>query len=420
MRFRQVALAMAALTSTALVSGCGGGADGRTAATAPAAPPRASASAGTGGTAGAPGQGGGSAFRAQGLVISAWCTVPASRPATVTVRGFDPSSWQVVATAEFTLPPTVAFSSASFQEPSALTQLCGTPGQAATPDDTFGPRVRRLFDRDFSKLAVVTSDAKTGATHVGYVDRAGKFTDLTGDATGFGSTLKEQDPQFAPDGDAVWFTYTDGSGKDHIASRPLSGSHQLADLWTGSANGRVNLAVGGDPLRGVIGNRLYFSPDGKRVVGYVDGEGANAVPLTATGMLPASATPIPIHDLDCAVSGWVDNHTVLCAYSPGAGRSADGKDYTNNLWTEDVDRMASLDWEHGKEAAGPLLLPATDRTNRPVAISPDGKRVLFRSTQGKTEQAYVTDLAPGGQPQQITAKDAADALGSLDVVLEWR
>ncbi|WP_405359697.1 hypothetical protein OG535_12595 [Kitasatospora sp. NBC_00085] len=157
-----------------------------------------------------------------------------------------------MASVEFTLPP-AAVGSRQGTRLSALQELCagnfpnpGSSGEEAS-DSAFGPRIRQLFDHDFSRLAVVTVDDKTGANHVGYVDLAGHFTDLTGTSSGFTSLPKEKDALFAPDGGSVWFTYRDPNGQDHIASRDLSADHRLTEQWSGSsaAFGDLGLSLGG-------------------------------------------------------------------------------------------------------------------------------------------------------------------------------
>ncbi len=364
-------------------------------------------------------------FRDHDLVISAGCTVPGSRPAKVWVHGFEPGSWKTVASVEFTLPAAAVVGSRQGDKLSAIQELCagnfpnpGSSGEEAS-DSAFGPRIRQLFDHDFSRLAIVTADDKTGASHVGYVDLAGHFTDLTGTPSGFTSVPKEKGALFAPDGGSVWFTYRDPNGQDHIASRDLTADHRLTEQWSGPSAGfgDLDLALGGTPMHGVTGGSVYFSPDGKRAVGYVDGEGKNVVTVTANGALKANGSAGKIKDMECRPSGWVDNHTLLCAPAALGGAKPP---YQNNLWTLDVDRMHPDDYENAKDAAGPVLLPATDRKNLPKAISADGKKLLFRSVQGSQETAFVTDLTPGAQPQQITPDEAATSLGYVDVPLEWR
>ncbi|MEU8919609.1 hypothetical protein AB0D10_01565 [Kitasatospora sp. NPDC048545] len=111
---------------TRLVAGCGG--SGRQPATAsggPGAAPPAQASqqqqqqqqksppAATNAT-----------FRDHDLVISAVCTVPASRPAKVWVHGFEPGSWKTVVSVEFTLPAAVVVGSRQGVKLSAIQELC--------------------------------------------------------------------------------------------------------------------------------------------------------------------------------------------------------------------------------------------------------------------------------------------------------
>ncbi|MGA5822434.1 hypothetical protein ACPC54_31780 [Kitasatospora sp. NPDC094028] len=364
-------------------------------------------------------------FRDRDLVISAGCTVPASRPAKVWVEAFEPGSWKKVTEVEFTVPATAVVGARSGDKLSALQELCAgnfpSPGGGTDNplDNASGPRIRQLFDHDFSRLALVTTDDRTGASHVGYVDLKGTFTDLTGAGAGFTSTPKEKDALFAPDGGSVWFTYRDPNGQDHIASRELAGDHKLTEQWSGApaAFGDLALTLGGNPLHGVTGGHVRFSPDGKRAVGYVDGEGQHVVTVTSSGLLKRDGNTGRIKDYDCRVSGWIDGHTLLCAPAAVVGPKPP---YQNNLWSLDIDRMNPTDNSNSKDGVGPVLLPATDRENIPQAISADGKKLLFRSLQGKQETAFVTGLTPGTQPEQVTPQDAATALGYNDVVLEWR
>ncbi|BFV58419.1 hypothetical protein KCMC57_up35230 [Kitasatospora sp. CMC57] len=419
MRFTHRASGIATALAVALLAGCGGTTG--TAGTAGTASPPSGAAAGDSASGGSTE---GSAFRAKDLVISAGCTVPASRPATVWVHGYDPATWNRVASVEFTLPAQAVIDKRDHEELSALYSLCAEnlPHQepddgTATSDAAFGPRVRQLFDRDFTKLAVVTADDRTGARHVGYVDRAGKFTDLTGDGDGFASTPKEQDALFAPDGESVWFTHLDAARRQHIASRSLSGAHQITEQWAGEPPSTLDniLLLGGSPLRGLLGPTPYVSPDGKRVAGFVSGHGPSVTPVTASGPLGTKGL-LRIPDFACEPAGWVDAHTLLCT----PDRTIPGTEHLNNIWTIDVDQLRPEESSKPTDGAGPDLLPVTDRRNLPLAVSADGKRLLFRSVQGKVEQPYVTALTPGAQPQQITAQEAATALGYGDVVLEWR
>ncbi|OKK16199.1 hypothetical protein AMK16_26255 [Streptomyces sp. CB00455] len=417
---RVSAFAAAVLALPLLAACASSGTTGTTGATG-TVPPGSGAPAAPNAAGGSTGD---ATFRGKDLVISAGCTVPASRPATVWVQGFDPSTWKKVASVEFTLPAQAVIDKRDGEELSALYSLCAenlpheepAVGLAAS-DMAFGPRVRQLFDRDFTKLAVVTADDKAGARHVGYVDRTGKFTDLTGDGSGFSTTPKEQDALFAPDGESVWFTHLDATRQQHIASRSTSGTHQLTEQWASEKPATVDsiLMLGGTPLRGVLGESPRFSPDGKRVADFILGRGRSIAPVTANGPLPTNSA-VPLPDFECQPSGWLDDHTLLCAHD------ASGRDlkHVNNFWTVDVDRLRPENSSQATDGAGPDLLPVTDRKNLPLAVSSDGKRLLFRSVQGKVEQPYVTALTPGAQPQQISAQDAATALGYGDVVLEWR
>lgn len=232
------ALAVAAVVLP-LVAGCGGGHDG-----SGSDAKGAKATAGQRGGTKDVGQGSG-AFPDRGVIVTASCSVPASNPASVTVTGWDPTTWKRTVSRTFTVPAEAVVAEAD-EVASPLVELCADnfPGVGTSEE---GPRavavtrLRQLFDKDFSRMAVVLIDRETEATGVGYVDASGKLTKLSGEqGEDFGDTPKEENAVFAQDGSAVWFTETDSSDHVRIAGRSVTGDHAVTEqagamavTWTG-------------------------------------------------------------------------------------------------------------------------------------------------------------------------------------------
>ncbi|WP_433513473.1 hypothetical protein ACQP2T_59520 [Nonomuraea sp. CA-143628] len=260
------------------------------------------------------------------------------------------------------------------------------------------PEKGSLFDQDFTKMAVVTEDPQTAATHVGYVDRAGKFTDLTGNED-FGNTPHEENAAFSRDGSAVWFTYevTDQPGistKDRVASRALAGDHKAIDqLEVRTANHMNLIMVGRSPSRAVVAGSAFLSPDGKRLLAE---SRVLEVPAEGQGVGPDLVDKGRY--VSCGTGGWLDNDTVLC--------SADG-------------RFAALDIASGARAGAPIV-PSNDYSNHAMVISPDGQRFAFLSQKGAAINYYLCDTKPGSTPQKVERTGKFSTLGDTAAFIEWR
>ncbi|MFJ7337935.1 hypothetical protein ACIQUU_32400 [Streptomyces sp. NPDC101116] len=402
-----------------LVAGCGGGPGG----TGPDAK-GAKATAGQQGAGKNAGQGGG-AFPDKGVIVTASCSVPASKPATVTVTGWDPATWEQTVSRTFTVPAEAVVAEAD-DVASPLVELCADnfPGVGASED---GPRavaatrLRQLFDKDFSRMAVVLIDRETEATGVGYVDTRGKLTKLSGaPSDDFGDTPREEDAVFAQNGSAVWFTETDSSDRVRIASRSVAGEHAVTEQADGDGDymDGAGLALAGDPVRGLFGKEVRVSPDGRKATAFITWQGYNVVDVPqGSALLKAKrvkATGIP-SEADCYPYGWVDDTAVLCGSRLGKAEDPKRK---NSFWTLDTSRLdGTADLPKG--ALGDPIIPATDRKNTVRTVSQDGKQMIFASLQGTRLEFFVSATTPGATPKKITAKGADRALRVGDV-LEWR
>jgi hypothetical protein len=376
------------------------------------------------------GGGAGADFHQSNIVISLSCTpAAAGAGASIQVDGWDPQSWHRKAHAEFTLPASVLTAQPTDGQPGhtgGVYDLCNAGRRELTDSDLYGSRVqpadsvivsrvRPIFDQDFTKIAVVIRDENTKATHVGYVDRSGKLTDLTdltGSADGFGVTPYEQNPVFAPDGSSVWFTYPDPQDQDvtHIASRPLAGDHKLVDQWHGDGNRLLTLSLVGTPVRGLLADAVHVSPDGRRMAAWANVSGAVFDIPARTGRLTKETAVHPVSlqpkgPTTCSdVIGWTDNHTVLCA----GGNSASSYDI---FVTQDVDTPTA--------PTSAAILPANDRQNFAQVISPDGKQFVFVSQQGDVKSFYVSATTPGSTPAKV--EPSADfTLPDTAIMVDWR
>ncbi|MEU7855615.1 hypothetical protein [Nonomuraea sp. NPDC049141] len=335
-------------------------------------------------------------FTQQNMIITAVCSPGNGSGGVISVDGWNPQSWKHLAHAEFQLPDTAIVESDRATPNTAVRQLCEPDELPADAGDVTA--IRSLFDQDFTKMAVVTEDPQTEAAHVGYVDRAGKFTDLTGNE-GFGNTPHEHNAAFSRDGSAVWFTYEASdsgyySTKNRIASRALAGDHKVVDQLEIGIVGETNLImVGRTPSRAVLASSAFLSPDGERLLA----EG-RVLDVPAEGQAVGPDLVEKGRDISCGSGGWLDNDTVLC--------STDG-------------RFAALDIASGAKPGAPIV-PSNDYNNHAMVISPDGQRFAFLSEKGAAKNYYLCDTKPGSTPQKVERTGEFSTLGDTAAFIEWR
>ncbi|TDO66437.1 hypothetical protein EV651_1042 [Kribbella sp. VKM Ac-2571] len=333
-------------------------------------------------------------FSQGGMVVTAQCSPGDSGGGLVTVDGWNPQTLQKMAHAEFQLPDTVLTKPEKVRPGTALEGLCAPDSRISSGDIL---AVRSLFDRDFTKLAVVVQDPESMATHVGYVDRSSKLTDLTGPED-FGNTPHEDNAAMAPDGNAVWFT-SEVDDTDRIASRAVTGDHKTDEQPIENV-GESHLFVVGTPATAVVGGSARLSPDGKRLL--AEGK-LLQLPADRRVIGPEMIGQAP--SVSCGESGsaapirWIDNDTVLCD-GPGG-------------------RFSTLDVAPNAKPSAPIL-PANDHNNYVLGISPDGQRFAFLSVMESERHYYVSDLQPGSVPTKIEPPaEFSKMIGAL-FVLDWR
>jgi hypothetical protein len=347
-------------------------------------------------------------FRQRNLVVTAECVL-GGRFGAVEVTGWDPQTWKRLAQATFALPSSAVFSGADSSP--AMTPLIDLCRQHAGSEDAVYdsdrlewavPRVRALFDRDFTKMAVVLHGSGGDEARVGVVDRQGGLTDLTGGEGSLGDTPHEENAVMAPDGSAVWFTYTTSAGKHRIGSRPVGGGHTLTDQGPATST-NLPLVMVGTPPRGVQADMVHVSPDGRRMAAWAHGVDQNLfdVPATSTALTAGTAEHAQTVDQCSEVVGWTGPQTLLCA------------DETSHQFV-----TVGTGPDAARSAA---LLPANDKENEGEVISPDGRRFIFDSHRpddpfGGFMGFYIGGTTPGTPSQKLTA----EALNGQTLFLEWR
>ncbi|WP_460526827.1 hypothetical protein [Flindersiella endophytica] len=336
-------------------------------------------------------------FSRRDLLVTAVCTPGNGGGGIVSVDGWSPQNLKKVAHAEFQLPDTVVTKTEEVRPGTAVDDLCSPDGLTDSNDIL---AVGSLFDQNFTKLAVVIQDPKSMATHVGYVDRSGKLTDLTGQE-GFGNTPHEDNAVMAPDGSEVWFT-REVDEEERVASRPLAGDHQVVDRQQVESVGESHLFVVGTPATAVLGGGPRISPDGKRLL---SGGGVLEIPAGRRVIdedLVDQATPVSCGEPDAGSAiRWIDNDTVLC-----------GSDLIGQ-------RFSTLDLAPNATPSAPIL-PGNDHKNFVQVVSPDGKRFLFLSVNENARDHYLSDLEPGSTPKKAEPSGEFSALGVAVFFLDWR
>lgn len=356
---------------------------------------------------GAPQNGGSSStVFPRNAIVSAVCSTSSPGRAVVGVDGWDPESWKRVAHVDFLLPEATVLA-LDTDANRALRNLCEFD-DAQDVEFQGVDTIRSLFDRDFTKMAVATSSPEKDATHVGYVDRSGAFTDLTGEE-GFGLTPHEYGPALSHDGSTLWFiSRTKHSDPEEgwspswaVSSRSLTGDHRATNRTEpGSAyDDSVLVTLQGLPGRVVTTSSAGVSPNGKRLLvdDYLVDTSAGGAVIDAAGGTGSDGWGI------CGESGraagWVNDDTVLCSTQKG--------------------EIVTTGTSSAATPSAPVL-PANDYDNVPLVLSPNGRRFIFLAFRNQVVTSYVSDTRPGSTPQEIGRGGEFASLGDRALVIDWR
>ncbi|MYW05591.1 hypothetical protein [Streptomyces sp. SID3343] len=251
-----------------------------------------------------------------------------------------------------------------------------------------GPLAERaLYSSDLTR-AVATKTMADQTKHIGWIDRAGRFTDVTtgstGPAGGFGSTTADDTPMFGPDG-AFYFARREPDD---------SGYKTDPTIWR---------LEGTDPSRAVKTKE-------------VDAPNFYVNPPSVVEALCAGCSPF-----FTSGSGGLGAYRATDFLGEQAYLSTD----TNGsmIYRSPVlqrDSATLMDW--GTD--GQKLIPETNRKVWSPVGSPDHGRVAFLSkaqTDAPTTnpQLFVVD-AQGGSPRQITITGDGDLGGKNPNLIGWK
>ncbi|MEU4337346.1 hypothetical protein AB0F59_22325 [Micromonospora lupini] len=247
------------------------------------------------------------------------------------MQAWAPDRWEPLDERWFAIPADAAFSNYHGVEAvhSPLVDLCRQSTDNPSPyrvDDLeyLAPRIRALFDLEFTRMAVVlrAPDGKTTRAASVPIGDVRQDIAVPSGATG----TDEQNAAMAPDGRSVWFTYTTPAGEQRIGSRAVEGDQNLSDEGPAAGHG-LPLTVSGKPPRAIQADLVRVSPNGRRFTAYapkVFGRIFDAADssIALTGKSASNATPVR----DCVgIVGWVSDAQVQCRTPSGSFQVADAR-----------------------------------------------------------------------------------------------
>ncbi|MFD6189914.1 hypothetical protein [Streptomyces sp. NPDC060275] len=354
------------------------------------------------------------AFTRDDSVVTATCGMGA-RYAAVTVRAWDPETWQPRAERTFPIPGDAAFTNHAGAKKvnSPLVDLCGmnaddpSPYKVATLE-YMAPRVRALFDLAYTRMAVVLRDpGNTADSRVGYVASGADLDEVERLSGAPGAD--EQNAVMSPDGRSVWFTYAARGGGQRIGSRSTEGSHELSDEGPAAGHG-LPLTVMGKPPRAVQADTVHLAPGGRRLTAKAPKVFGNVFDTwNSSGALTSrSAHRATLLSGCVGVVGWTGDDRVLCRTSTGTFRVMDART--------------------GRASGAPISVvgPHDGRVAEGMLVSPDGKRFLVavhEPNARRSDDAYayrkpdfrVVPTAGRGETTGVVN----DLLDTYTVFLSW-
>ncbi|MFF4865584.1 hypothetical protein ACWCRF_28675 [Streptomyces sp. NPDC002405] len=355
-----------------------------------------------------------SPFTRKDTIVTAACSI-GSRWASVSVRAWDPETWQQRAEREFPIPSDAAFSNYPDVKAvsSPLVDLCGVNPDNPSPYgvatlEYMAPRIRALFDLAFTRMAVVLRDPQNKkASHVGYVVNGSDLEEVV--RLGGAAGDDERNAVMSPDGRSVWFTYTAADGKQRIGSRSADGDHHLVDEGPAAGHG-LPLTVMGKPARAVQANMVHLAPDGRRltatapkVFGTVFDTWNSSGPLTRT-----SAHGATLLSGCVGVVGWIGDGRVLCRSSSGVFRTMDAR--TGRAVGAPISAVGP---QEGMVAEG--MLVSADGKRFIVSVHPPNSRQSDYDYEYHDPDFRVVPTTPGGATTGIVS----NLLDTHTVFLRW-
>jgi hypothetical protein len=278
--------------------------------------------------------------------------------------------------------------------------------------------VRQMFNRSFTSMAV--AESLTDGQFVTVMNLENEHVTPVPTPSGFTSQPQQEDPQFDPATQEVW--YTDSANDQIGVFDPASGN----DMVKAQQSYSFEVAAGNGNYWPVDGYNWAVSPDGQHIV-IADDDVEQVMYFADAGVAVSGVVGINTTDpgvevfqgdsdgttvlpgsdsVDCeAPAAWVDDTHLLC--------------YEQDITGTNIGLVTFAPSGNSVENFQANLLPPTDRTNGSLTVSPDRKSFAFLSLDGTTLSLYQENLAPGSLPIKIT--DISTDAGSEDFpfLLQW-
>jgi len=267
-------------------------------------------------------------------------------------------------------------------------------------------RTRELFDRDFTRMVLRSSQRSDGSRHVGWIDLAsGRITDVTARTSGHGfssMTPVDNAPAFDPiTGDFWWARGLD----DVLSIDPETLKVTDHHLESGGGNyayaGQFMLTEGTPDASGRRAAAVWVPAIGRApVVRVLDStHGLNEFETANPAGRDVSVAGL---DGGCRVEGWLDDSHVIVNDTIGSACPTS---------VIDLDNPALV-----------RILPANDHVNHDFVVSPDRGTIAFVSAGGGKIGIYRSSGSATRDPRCLYTIPGSDGTGvTVNArLLAWR
>jgi serine/threonine protein kinase len=244
---------------------------------------------------------------------------------------------------------------------------------------------------------------------VAIIDRSGKKTALST------SWSSEQGLSWAPSGEEIWFTATEGGSNRALYAVTRSGRQRLVTRSPGvitlqdvSAEGRVLLNHANERI-GMVG----LLPDGKtQYLSWLDWSRAPCLSNDGATMAFTEEAEGGGVGYSIYLRKTDGSPAVRLGEGEGLALSPDGKWVLSAVVRQDPAPLVLLPTGAGEPK--PLLRDSINHDASPAAFSPDGRRIVFTGSEpGRGRRTWVQDLE-GGKARPITPEGVVGTVVSPD------
>lgn len=265
--------------------------------------------------------------------------------------------------------------------------------------DTVGGIVGQLFDADYRRMAVTSQAQADGSRHIGYLDRASSFVDLSPSESGFSGPVVHTTALFSPADGRIWF-YDRG---DMASVDPAAGARSIrqepykaqSSTQPGVKN-KYYFSAGKPRNISGLSRSVYLGGSSDRRIIYVPLDGYYAVSGDESY---SDKAPMATSDNPEACIPWpfpASPTSIFCDLKGGLGRLEVSSDFGSYTQTR--------------------ITPPTKRNLKDPVASPDGREFAFVAvTGGKTALYKGSFSQPDAEPVKV-----ADLPTGTHQLMAWR